>query len=106
MVHFPSTLLLRCQTPKTAGQPYWWNPETGETTNVNEPRPAGRFRDEAAEAAVAAGAAAQQQGAQPLAQQQQQQQQQQQAPRDRTYVYSFAGILAGMAAGWAAQYLD
>jgi hypothetical protein len=94
-----------CLPPCLLGQPYWWNPSTGETTDLGEPRPEGRLREErpAADGAPAAAAAAAppppQPGAQPLGQRAR-------APRDMTYVYSAAGILTGMVAGWATQYLD
>lgn len=82
-------------------QAYYWNPVTGETTNVGEPRPTGRFaREEDAAAAAAEASAASSQS-----QQQHPQQQHDQRTPDRTYTYALTAMGLGLGLGWATWYM-
>ena len=73
-----------------AGQTYFWNESTGETTELGEPRPTSRFRDSGFRGA-GDDARFQDGWREP-------------PDRDRTYTYSAIGALNGVAAGWATQY--
>ena len=73
-----------------AGQTYFWNESTGETTELGEPRPKTRFRDQSFRGANDARF---QEGWREL------------PDRDRTYIYSLIGVAVGITAGWATQFM-
>jgi hypothetical protein len=76
-------------TPNSPGQGYWWNESTGETTDIGEPRPSARFRDQAFRGA---GDARFQEGWR------------EPPEADNTVKYSLLGALMGFTAGWGTQY--
>lgn len=75
-----------------SGQTYYWNEKTGETTELGEPRPKTRFKDQEWEQTARNSGPFQEGWREPPG-------------RDHTYFYSVVGVGIGIAAGWFCQYL-
>jgi hypothetical protein len=75
---------------RRSGRTYYWNESTGETTEIGEPRPKSRFRNQSFRGAD--DARFQDGWREPPGE-------------DRTYVYSLMGIGIGIGASWATRFL-
>lgn len=72
--------------------PSRWNEQTGETTELGEPKPSSRFHDESfGGAADSEGGPFQSEWREPPGE-------------DKTYTYAGIGISLGVVAGWATQF--
>lgn len=78
-----------CPPPAPTGRSYWWNESTGETTELDEPRPKTRFRGGTFSGA---GDARFQEGWR------------EPTDKEKTMQYSALGALIGLTAGWATQF--
>lgn len=85
----PTRCLFSPLCPPAPGQTYFWNESTGETTQLGEPRPKTRFRDQGWSGA---GDPRFQEGWR------------EPPGKDLTYFYSLMGIAIGIGAGWATRF--